>query len=384
MSRLRRAGDAVRGHPRAADAALALLLAALVQWEILTTAVTGPKGLLVPAGLALTAPLAWRRVAPLPALLFVMAGAAAAGLAAADSDSVAQTPQLPFLAEILAVYSVAAHAERRRALVGLLVAWAALIAGEPGDFVVMGPAWAGIWLAGRLVRARERDGRRLRELAQALEHERVEAARLAASEERTRIARELHDVVAHAMTTIVLEAGAERVNLDEGQASARHALHSIERTGRQALAEMRRLVGVLRTGEDEPELFPQPSLAQLDLLIEQVGRAGVPVDLRVVGEPVQLAAGLDISAYRIVQEALTNVLKHGGDAHATVVVAYGDRMLELEIADDGCGGTPDGSGHGIVGLRERVAVFGGSLEAAGREGGGFAVRARLPLEKGAP
>jgi signal transduction histidine kinase len=315
----------------------------------------------------------------------VLAASAAAGLAAADSDEVAQTPQLTFLAEILAVYSVAAHAERRAALIGLLVSWAALLAGEPGDFVVMGPAWAGIWLAGRLVRAREHDARRLRELAQALEHERVEEARLAVAEERTRIARELHDVVAHAMSTIVLEAGAERVNLDEDQTSTRQALHSIERTGRQALAEMRRLVGVLRTEEDDgPELFPQPSLTHLDLLIEQVCRAGVPVELRVVGEPVELAAGLDISAYRIVQEALTNVLKHGGDARATVVVAYGDRTLEIEIADDGRGGTPDGRGHGIVGLRERVALFGGSLEAAGREDGGFAVRARLPLEKGAP
>jgi hypothetical protein len=168
MSGLQRALDAVRGHSRVADAALALLLAALVQWEILTTDVTGPKWLLVPAGLALTLPLAWRRVAPLPALLCVMAAAAVVGLAVADSDEVAQTPQLPFLAEILAVYSVAAHAERGRALIGLLVSWAALFAAEPGDFVVMGPAWAGIWLAGRLVRAREQDARRLRELAQAL------------------------------------------------------------------------------------------------------------------------------------------------------------------------------------------------------------------------
>ena len=381
MSGLQRALDAVRGHPRVADAALALLLAALVQWEILTTDVTGPKWLLVPAGLALTVPLAWRRVAPLPALLFVMAAAAAVGLAVADSDEVAQTPQLPFLAEILAVYSVAVHAERRTALIGLVVSWAALIAAEPGDFIVMGPAWAGIWLAGRLVRAREQDARRLRELAQALDRERVEEARLAVAEERTRIARELHDVVAHAMSTIVLEAGAERVNLDEGQTSTRKALHSIERTGREALAEMRRLVGVLRTENEEPELLPQPSLTQLALLIEQVGGAGLPVELRLVGEPVQLAPGLDISAYRIVQEALTNVLKHGGDARAKVVVAYGDRMLEIEIVDDGRGGTPNGGGHGIVGMRERVALFGGSLEAGGREGGGFAVRARLPLGK---
>ena len=224
----------------------------------------------------------------------------------------------------------------------------------------------------------------MRELAQALERERVEEARLAVADERTRIARELHDVVAHAMSTIVLEAGAERVNLDDGQTSARQTLHSIERTGRQALAEMRRLVGVLRTEKDEPELFPQPSLADLDLLIEQVRRAGVAVELRVIGEAVQLAPGLDISAYRIVQEALTNVLKHGGEACTTVIVTYGDRTLEIEIEDDGQGGTPDGTGHGIVGMRERVSLFGGSLEAGGREGGGFAVRARLPLEKRAP
>ena len=384
MRRFQRARDAVRGHPRVADAALAVVLAALVQWEILTTDVTGSKWLLMPAGLAMTIPLAWRRVAPLPALLFVMAAGAAVGLTTADSDAVAQALQTTFLAELLALFSVAAHAERRPALIGLLVSWAALVAAEPDDFVVMGPVWGGIWLAGRLVRAREQDARRLGELARALERERVEEARLAVAEERTRIARELHDVIAHAMTTIVLEAGAERVHLDEDQTSARQTLHSIERTGRQALTEMRRLVGVLRTEDEEPELFPQPSLTQLELLVEQVGRAGVPVELRVVGEPVRLAPGLDISAYRIVQEALTNVLKHGGAARATVVVAYGDRMLELEIADDGRGGTPDGSGHGIVGLRERVALFGGSLDAGGREGGGFAVRARLPLEKGAP
>jgi signal transduction histidine kinase len=384
MRGLQRALDAVRRHPRAADAALALLLAALMEWEILTKDLTGPKWLLVPAGLAITLPLAWRRVAPLPALLFVMAASAAAGLAAADSDEVAQAPQLPLLADLLAVYSVGAHAERKQALIGLLVSWAALLAAEPGDFMVMGPVYAGTLLAGRLVRARGQDARRLGELAHALERERVEEARLAVAHERTRIARELHDVVAHAMSTIVLEAGAERVNLDEGQTSARQTLHSIERTGRQALAEMRRLVGVLRTDNDKPDLLPQPSLTHLDLLIEQVGRAGLAVELRVVGEAVQLAPGLDISAYRIVQEALTNVLRHGGDARATVILEYGDRALELEVVDDGRGGTPDGSGHGIVGMRERVALFGGSLEAGGRESGGFAVRARLPLEKEAP
>ena len=210
----------------------------------------------------------------------------------------------------------------------------------------------------------------------------MEEARLAVAEERTRIARELHDVVAHAMSTIVLEAGAERVNLKQAQKSTHDTLRSIEHTGRQALAEMRRLVGVLRTDGDEADLLPQPSLSHLDLLVEQVGRAGLPVELHLVGRPVGLAPGLDISAYRIVQEALTNVLKHAGQAHAEVTVTYGDRMLEIEVVDDGRGAAVNGSGHGLAGLRERVALFDGELRAGGRTGGGFVVWARLPLEKG--
>ncbi len=145
---------------------------------------------------------------------------------------------------------------------------------------------------------------------------------------------------------------------------------------------MRRLVGVLRSDGEEPELLPQPSLAHLDALVEQARRAGLPVTLRVVGRPLQLAPGLDISAYRIVQEALTNVLKHAGGARASVVVTYGERVLELEVADDGRGGAPNGSGHGIAGLRERVALFSGELDAGGGDDGGFVVRARLPLEQG--
>jgi signal transduction histidine kinase len=382
MSRFLRVRDAIRPHPRAGDAAVAFLLAALVVWEILTTDVTGPTLLLVLSGLAMTLPLAWRREFPLPVVVIVMAASAAAGLAAADSDAIAQEPQTTIVPVLLSLYSVAAHSERKIALIGLGVGWAALLAREPGDFVVMGPVLGGAWLVGRLVRAREQDALRLGELAEALERERVEEARLAVGEERTRIARELHDVVAHAMSTIVLEAGAERVNLTEGQDSTRDTLRSIERTGRQALAEMRRLVGVLRSDDDEPGFLPQPSLAHLDLLVEQAGRAGLPVELRVVGRPVELAPGLDISAYRIVQEALTNVLKHAGRARATVVVTYGERMLELEVTDDGRGGAPNGNGHGIAGLRERVALFSGELEAGRRGGGGFVVRARLPLEKG--
>jgi len=141
---------------------------------------------------------------------------------------------------------------------------------------------------------------------------------------------------------------------------------------------------VLRTEADEPALAPPPSLGHLDELVERVRRAGLPVAVQTVGEPVELPPGLDISAYRIVQEALTNALKHAGDARASVTVSYGARSVEIEVSDDGRGGTPNGGGHGLTGLRERVTVFGGELETKVREGGGFLVRARLPLEPGAP
>ena len=382
METLERARSAIRRHPLTTDAVIALLLAALVVWEVFTTDVTGSTPLLLVTGLAITLPLARRRVSPMWVLVVVMAASAVVGLATSDSDEIAQQMQTPLIAELLAIYSVAVYSERRIAFIGLLVSWAALLAAEPDDFVVMGPVWAATWMVGRVVRSREQDARRLRQLAEALERERVEEARLAVAEERTRIARELHDVVAHAMSTIVLEAGAERVNLQQAQKSTHDTLRSIERTGKQALAEMRRLVGVLRTDGDEAGLLPQPSLSHLDLLIEQVSRAGLPVELRLVGRPVELAPGLEISAYRIVQEALTNVLKHAGNACAEVTVTYGDRMLEIEVADDGCGGAPNGSGHGLAGLRERVALFDGELHSGRRPAGGFVVRARLPLEKG--
>ena len=378
MRRLVEAWDEMRRHPRASDAAVAILLAAFVLWEIFATDVDGELAVVVPVALLMTLPLAWRRTAPLPVTAIVMFATAAGSVLVNAS----QEPQTPFIALLLAMYSVGAYAERRQAIAGLALGAAAILVDEAGDFIVMGPVFALAWSAGRLVRARERDARKLRELAEALERERVEEARFAVAEERARIARDLHDVIAHAMSSIVLEAGAERVNLEDGQASTRKALRSIERMGREAMVEMRRLVGVLRTEDEGPALVPQPGLAQLDALAEHVSRAGVPVDARVVGEPVELAPGLDISAYRIVQEALTNVMKHAGPAHASVVVTYRERVIDIDVSDDGCGGSPNGGGHGLTGLRERAALFGGELHAGDGEGGGFVVHARLPLEEG--
>jgi len=212
--------------------------------------------------------------------------------------------------------------------------------------------------------------------ARIAERERDLAAREAVVEERARIARELHDAIAHNVSMMVVQAGAERrvVSTD----ATREVLKTIEGIGRSALTEMRRLVGMLRTDEADP-LAPQPGLAQLETLVAQVSDAGLPVELHVEGARRALPAGLDLSAYRIVQEALTNALKHAGDARASVVVRYGDDSLELEIVDDGVGADGRaGGGHGLVGMRERVALYGGRFQAGRRASGGFAVRVLLP------
>jgi signal transduction histidine kinase len=212
------------------------------------------------------------------------------------------------------------------------------------------------------------------------ERERDVAAREAVVAERARIARELHDAIAHNVSMMVVQAGAERRVLEPEQESTREVLESVEEVGRGALTEMRRLVGMLRADEDDP-LAPQPGLADLPRLVAQVREAGLPVELAVEGEQRELPVGLELSAYRIVQEALTNALKHAGDARAIVRVRYLQDSLELEVVDDGAG-APDaaaGGGHGLVGMRERVALYGGRFEAARRPTGGFTVRALLPV-----
>ncbi len=367
-------------RPRRADVAIAVALYAVVLAEFVGGGFTTARAPLLACGLLLTAPLAWRRAAPLPAVAGSMSGAIVLALLTRSDTE----PQTPIVVRLVAAYSAGAHLPRREALAGLGLVIAAIVVDAPGDAIVLGPVCLGAWLAGRLWQGRERDAVRMAELAEALERERVEEGRLAVAEERARIARELHDVVAHAMTTIVLEAGAERLHLGRGQERTGETLRGIEHTGRQALDEMRRLLGVLREGDDAPALAPQPRLARLDELVEHLGRAGLAVDLRIVGRPVEVPPGLDVNAYRIVQEALTNVLKHAGAATASVVVTYEAGTLVLEVTDDGRGDARNGAGgHGLTGLRERVALFGGELEAGDRPDGGFAVRARLPLG-GAP
>jgi signal transduction histidine kinase len=215
---------------------------------------------------------------------------------------------------------------------------------------------------------------------QLAERERDVAAREAVVEERARIARELHDAIAHNVSMMVVQAGAERRTLAD-ESSTKDVLRTVEHIGRSTLTEMRRLVGMLRSDEADP-LAPQPRLRDLPLLVEQVREAGLPVELSVAGEPRELPVGLELSAFRIVQEALTNALKHAGQAHATVQVRYTKESLELEIADDGAGAPQPATrdGHGLVGMRERVALYGGRFEASRRAAGGFAVRVALPIQ----
>ena len=266
--------------------------------------------------------------------------------------------------------------DNREAVAGLAVSLAAvtlLIANDPGsgagDFAFVWLMFALAWLAGFSLRRRMR-------MASDLE---VRAER-AVADERARIARELHDVVAHAVSVMTVQAGAVRRLLRDDQQREREALETVEKTGRQALAEMRRMVGVLRNPEDAPALAPQPSLEYLERLVEQVRAAGLDVDVRIEGERTPLPAGLDLTAYRLVQEALTNTLRHAQATHAEVVVRYGAGEVELVIADDGRGAESEEEGHGLVGLRERVAVYGGELHAGPRRGGGYELRAKLPVE----
>ncbi len=236
------------------------------------------------------------------------------------------------------------------------------------------------WLGGFALRERAAQAEAAEERATRAEREREAAARVAVAEERARIARELHDIVAHAVSVMVLQVGAVRHKLPEVLAEDAEALRGVEQTGRTALAEMRRLLGAMRRDGDDLELAPHPGLDSLDSLVEEVGRAGLPVRLHVEGEPVQLPQAIDLSAYRIVQEGLTNALKHARASQADVTLGYEPDHLEIEVRDNGAGGaTSDGLGHGLVGIGERVKIYGGEMSAGTATAGGFVLSTRLPL-----
>jgi signal transduction histidine kinase len=378
VSRLRSAVAIVQSHPFATDAVLAGVLALLALADIYSSGdyLTGSRWIYVPAALLMTVPLAWRRRAPLPVVAVVMGALIAQSLALGTTPS----PDFELVAWLVAVYSVAAHSERRIALIGGAIGlaggltWIGL-----DDFLLPVVTFGGAWLAGRLVRQRQQYASALEERAHMLERERDADARVAAAEERVRLARELHDIVGHSVSVMVVQAGVERQLLDESLASTREVLASIERTGKEALAEMRRLVGVLRLKDEALELTPLPGVGHLEPLLSRMSEAGLSVGLRIEGAEAPLPPGIDLAAYRIVQEALTNTLRHANAEHADVLVRYGNDALELEVVDDGAESSPNGAGHGLDGMRERVALYGGEVQTGRLDGGGFIVRARLPL-----
>lgn len=296
-----------------------------------------------------------------------------------------------FLAVMLATGVLGAHIDTRRGLlagaalvIGAIVLVVTLDAsGDWTNLLSTIPAAGFAWLVGYAYRANADRTNELRERAERLERERDAEARAAVAEERARIAREMHDVVAHSLSVMVVQAEAAEAMLDVDPERARRPLSAVQDTGRSALGELRRMLGVLRERDEAgAPLAPQPGLDGLDELVESIRAAGLLVSVRIDGEPRPLPPGVDLSAYRIVQEGLTNALKHAGPARAEVLVRYGDRELELRISDDGRGHDPssNGGGHGLVGMRERVALYGGELEAGPRHGGGYRLRARLPLD----
>ena len=345
---------------------------------------TGPLWFDVLAVIAIVTPLFFRRRLPFGAPIAV---GVAVGLTAFVDERLVPKDFIPFVAGCAAVFLVGLLRERRLAIAGIVLAIGveALVAyRDPlknlsafiATCIVFGLIWTVAFALGR--KFEEAD--EAKERAAQTEREREERARAAVTEERARIARELHDVVGHSVSVMTVQASAVRRLLRPDQAREREALLIVERTGREALAEMRRMVGVLRRPEEGPALAPQPSLEHVERLVEQARQAGLSVELRVEGDPQPLPAGVDLTAYRLVQEGLTNALKHARAECAQVVVCYGDGVLEVTVSDDGRGaGSGDGGGHGLVGMRERVAVFGGELEAGPRAEGGYRLRAKLPV-----
>ncbi len=367
-----------------ADLLFALLLLCALETEVATGSYIDQRLLTALVAIGTVMPLAVRRRFPFAVLVATFIGVGVLSIASPELDERSATF---FVVVIFGIYSFGANSDGWQArsaavVIPILIAYVVTHDGDSfhvgdilfGMFIVGGPYAAGAGL--RLLRQRER---RLTERAVELELEREENARAAVAEERARIARELHDVVAHAISVVVVQARGGRKVMDHDREETRRAFDAIERTGEQALGEMRRLLGMLREGDPTTVRAPQPSLARLDALAEAMRASGLPVEVSVEGDPVELAPGVDLAAYRIAQEALTNALKHAGPAVARVQVTYDADAVCIAVTDDGKGGD-NGSctGNGLVGVRERVAVVGGELTAGPLDGGGFGVSARLP------
>jgi signal transduction histidine kinase len=366
-----------------AVAAPFVVVGQLTAWGVVTDGGTrfhGDHAVDAALSLVLTGALVLRRRAPLAALAIMLPlGIAQAAYAEASAFLSGFVP-------VTILVAAAAFRHSRRwslaATVWALAGLVAIVAVAPDlelttELPFSGPIVVLAWALGRYLRARDTRANRAEAHAASLEATRERVL----EEERARIARELHDVIAHSVSVMVVQAGAARTLLTTDVRAAHESLLAVEQTGRQALEEMRRLLGMLRRDQREAELVPQPSLESAHELIEQVRGTGLAVALTIEGERRSLAPGVDLSAYRILQEALTNTVKHAGAERANVRLSYRADAVELEVEDDGrsIAAAPSG-GHGLVGMRERVELYGGALEAGPRAGGGFRVRARLPLE----
>ncbi|MFD7625480.1 sensor histidine kinase [Streptomyces sp. NPDC059851] len=400
---MQRLYDFLRRHPTGVDTFWAVLLSGIALLEVAGSGAhdAASKLLAVPSVIAMGVVVALRRRWTLQ-MFWLAVGTAAYQLLAGVESHTADFAMLVIL------YTVAASAELPRILsrtalgIGLAASplYALRFAVDKGDntddvlftLFAMVP-FALAWVLGDSLRTRRAYYAQLVERNQRLEKEREAQAKVAVAAERARIARELHDVVAHNVSVMVVQADGAAYVMDVAPEQAKEALQTISGTGRQALAEMRRLLGVLRTGEpqESEDYVPQPDVEQIEVLVEQVRAAGLDVDFEVEGAPRKLPSGVELTAYRIVQEALTNTRKHGGpDAKASVRLVYFDDGLGLLVEDDGRGaahelyadGGADGAGHGMIGMRERVGMVGGTLDAGPRPGGGFRISALLPLKKG--
>ena len=371
-----------RRHPLLVDS---LFAGFLFLGTVMSRAHAGPiSGSHVVLAAAMCTALAFRRLAPLESFAVI----AALGLL----QFVVGVSVQPFdVALLVSLYTVSPQRGRREAIVAFAICevgavLAALHWDRPMGWLFAPTVLGFIALVlGNSMRLRRAYLFELEERAARLELERDQQAQIAAATERSRIARELHDVVAHSLSVMVAQADGASYAIDSDLAKAKGAILSVAQTGRDALTEMRRLLGVLRESDDGSGVAPQPGVEELGELVDSVCRAGVPVQLALAGSPQPLPRGMELTAYRIVQEALTNTLKHGGaNPHAWVTIDYGADAVELRIEDDGVGahelvGAPSEPGQGLVGMRERAAVYGGSVVAGDRPGGGFRVVARLPL-----
>lgn len=354
-----------------------LAAAGLVEAATLQTAVPGWAHAAITA--AVVVGLAWRRQYPLLAVLLALAGIIVGGRP--------DTPFVLFAAMVVASYTVGLVERGGRALFGLLMAVGPPFVGlllegaVPADLVAIAVLYGGAWVVGRLVREQTRRADGYAVEVATLQEEQAERRAQAVAEERVRIARELHDVISHSISVITVQSQAVRRRLPPEQRRDIEDLRVVEATARQAMAELRRLFGVLRSPGDRAPLTPQPGLDQLPRLVERTRAAGLAVEVDLQGEPFNLPPGLDLTAYRIIQESLTNAIKHAGPATARVRLCFSSTRLEIRVQDDGRGRRVDAiDGHGLVGMEERVAMYGGTLTAAGDAGGGFTVIATIPLD----